>query len=73
MAVVRRYYYLLNNAITMFVVETILSSQYAWVSVFSSSNLSLKRAYMNFPKLNIVCCVSRYVRIRAIIYYMAVY
>ena len=73
MAVVHRYYYLLNNAITMFVVETILSSQYAWVSVFSSSNLSLKHAYMNFPKLNIVCCVSWYVRIRAIVYYMAVY
>ena len=53
----------------MFVVETILSSQFAWVSVFSSSNLSLKRAYMNFPKSEIkpfmlcmlcmlcVCCV----------------
>ena len=27
----------------MFVVETILPSQFAWVSVFSSSNLSLKR------------------------------
>ena len=45
----------------MLVVETILSSQFAWVSVFSSSNLSLKHAYINFPKLSIVCCVSRYV------------
>jgi len=42
----------------MFLVESILSSQFAWVSVFSSSNLSLKHAYMNFPKLSIVCCVS---------------
>jgi len=37
----------------MFVVETILSSQFAWVSVFSSSNLSLKHAYINFSKLSI--------------------
>jgi len=57
----------------MFVVETILSSQFAWVSVFSSSNLSLRRAYMNFPKLSIVFCVSQYVRIRAIVYSIAVY
>ena len=57
----------------MFVVETILSSQFAWVSVFSSNNLSLKHAYMNFPKLSIVRCVSRYVCIRAIIYSIAVY
>ena len=42
----------------MFVVETILSSQFAWVSVFSSSNLSLKHAYINFSKLSIACCVS---------------
>ena len=41
----------------MFVVETILFSQFAWVSVFSSSNLSVKHAYMAFPKLSIVCCV----------------
>jgi len=57
----------------MFVVETILFSQFAWVSVFSSSNLSLKLAYINFPKLSIVRCVSRYVQIRAIIYSTAVY
>jgi len=47
----------------MFVAETVLSSQFAWVSVFSSGNLSLKHVYMNFPKLSIICCVSRYVRI----------
>jgi len=47
----------------MFVVENILSPQFAWVSVFSSSNLSLKHDYVNFPKLSVVCCVSRYVRI----------
>jgi len=41
----------------MFVVESILSSQFAWVSIFSSSNRSLKLAYMNLPKLSIVCCV----------------
>jgi len=46
----------------MFVIEIILSSQFAWFSVISSSNLSLKHVYMNFPKLNIVCCVFRYVR-----------
>ena len=57
----------------MFVVETILSSQFAWVSVFSSGNLSLKHAYMNFPKLSIVCCLSRYILIRAIIHSIAVY
>ena len=73
MTVVHRYYYLLNNAITMSVVEYILSSQSAWVSVFNSSNLSLKHAYMNFPKLSIVCCISRYVRIRAILCSIAVY
>jgi len=52
----------------MFVVETILSSQFPWVSVFSSSNLSLKHAYINFSRLSIACCVSRYVQLRAIIY-----
>jgi len=57
----------------MFVVENILSSQFAWVSVFSSSNPSLKHAYMKFPKLSIACCVSRYVQLRAIIYSIAVY
>ena len=57
----------------MFVVETILSSQFAWVSVFSSSNLSLKHAYVNFSKLSTACCVSRYVQLRAIIYSIAVY
>ena len=62
LTIVHRYYYLLNNVITMFVVESILSSQFAWVNVFSYSNLSLKHAYMNFPKLSIVCCVSRYVQ-----------
>ena len=54
-------------------VETILSSQFAWVSVFSSSYLSLKHAYMNFPKLGTVRCASQYVQIRAIIYSIAVY
>ena len=39
-------------------VETTLSSKFAWVSVFSSGNLSLKHVDMNFPKLSIVCCVS---------------
>ena len=67
MAVVHRYCYLLNDVITMFVVENILSSQFAWVSVYSSSNLSLKHAYINFPKLSILRCVFRYVQIRAII------
>ena len=57
----------------MFVVEIIISSQSAWVNVFSSSNLSLKHAYMNFPKLTTVCCVSRYVRIRAITHSITVY
>jgi len=57
----------------MFMVETILSSQFTWVSVFSSSNLSLKHAYMNFPKLSIVFCASRYLGIRAITYSIAVY
>ena len=52
----------------MFVVETILSSQFAWVSVFSSSNLSLKHAYVKFPKLSIVRFVFGYAQIRAIIY-----
>ena len=33
----------------------LLSSQFAWVSVSSSSNLLLKHVYMNFPKLSIVC------------------
>ena len=51
----------------MYVVETILSSQFAWASVFSSSNLSLKHAYINFSKLSIACCVSPYVQLRAII------
>ena len=58
MTVVHRYYYLLNNVVTVFVAKTILSSQFAWVSVFSSSNLSLKHVYVNFLKLSIVCCVS---------------
>ena len=58
MAIVHRYYYLLNNVITMFVVETILSSQFASVSVFSSSKLSLKHSYINFSKLNTARCVS---------------
>jgi len=57
----------------MFVVETILFSQFTWVSVFSSSNLSIKLAYTNFPKLSTVRCVSRYVQIRAIIYSTPVY
>jgi len=39
----------------MFVVKTSLSSLFAQVSVFSSSNMSLIDAYMNFPKLSIVC------------------
>jgi len=42
----------------MFVVETILSSQFAWVSVFSYSNLSLKYVDMNSPKLSTIYCVS---------------
>ena len=54
-------------------VETILSSQFAWVSVFSSRNLSLKHAYINFTKLSIACRVSRYVQLEAIIYSVAVY
>jgi len=57
----------------MFVVETILSFQVAWFSVLSSSNLSLKHAYINFSKLSNVCCVSRYVQLRTIIYSVAVY
>jgi len=57
----------------MFVVETILSSQFAWVSVFSSSNLSLKHAYINYSKLSIASCVSWYVHLRAIMYAIAVY
>jgi len=57
----------------MFVVETILSSKFVWVSVFSYSNLSLKHAYINCSKLNIACCVSRYVQLRAILYSLAVY
>ena len=56
----------------MFVAKTILSSQFAWVSVFSSSNLSLKHVYMNVPKLSIVCCVSVCTE-RAIVYSIAVY
>jgi len=57
----------------MFVVENILSSQFPWFSVFSSSNLSLKYAYINSSKLSIAFCVSRYVQLRAIIYSIAVY
>ena len=54
----------------MFVVETILPFQFAWVSVFSSSSvssslvLSLKHAYINFSKLSIACCVSRYAQLK---------
>jgi len=40
----------------MFVAEIILSSQFAWVSVLSSSNLSLKHAYMNLH----VCTVHQW-------------
>jgi len=57
----------------MFVVKTILSFQFAWVSVFSSSNVSLKHAYINFSKLSIVCCISWYVQLKAIICSVAVY
>jgi len=42
----------------VFVIETVLPYQFAWVSVFSL----VKYVYMNFPKLSIVFCVSRYVR-----------
>ena len=35
----------------MFVVENILSSQFAWVSVFSSGNLSLKHTYIKLPEI----------------------
>jgi len=41
LADVHSYYYILNNVVKIFVVETILSCQVAWVSVFSSSNLLL--------------------------------
>ena len=63
----------LNNVVTVFVVETILFSQFAWVSFFSSSNLPLKHVYMNLPKLSIVCCVSRYVRKEPVLPYIYVH
>ena len=52
----------------MFVVETILSSQFARINVFISSNLTLKHAYINLSKFSIVCCISRSVQLRDIIY-----
>jgi len=48
-------HYLLNKLITMFVVETCSSSQFASASVFSSSGMSLASACMNLPELSIVC------------------
>ena len=57
----------------MFVVETVLSSQSAWVSVFNSSNLSLKHTYIKLPEIKHCTCVFRYVQIRPIIYSTSVY
>jgi len=55
----------------MFVVEINFSTQFSCVSVFTSSNLSLKYAYTNFSKLSIAYCLSQYVQLRTIIYSIA--
>jgi len=66
-----RYYYFLSNVITIFVVETTLSSHFDWFSVFTSSNLSLKLSYTNVSKLSIP--LSRYVQLSAILHSIAGY
>jgi len=73
LAVFHKYCYVLNNVTTVFVVETVLSSQFAWVSVFNPSNLSLKHAYIKLPEIKHCTCVFQYVQIRAIIYSTSVY